>query len=76
MRGRSADDIAALLAKVPSREDVHYALALMERNRLVYDSSVDRNADLRLWNCIGADLDRVKDNLQRTSVRVRATPDP
>ena len=72
---RSADDIAGLLAGHLRPEDVHYALALMERNRLVYDSSVDRNADLRLWNCIGADLDRVKENLQHASVRVRATPD-
>jgi ribosomal protein S12 methylthiotransferase accessory factor len=69
---RSADDIAALLADRLRPEDVHYALAVMEQNRLIYDASVDGRPELRLWNCLGLDLVRVKDNLQRTSVRVQA----
>jgi oxazoline/thiazoline synthase len=72
---RSADDIASMLAGRLRPEEVHYALATMEQNRLVYDASVNGDGDLRLWNCMGANLRRVKDNLQRTSVRVSATPD-
>jgi ribosomal protein S12 methylthiotransferase accessory factor len=70
---RSADDIAALLAGRLPTEDVHCTLAAMEQNRLIYDATVDSEAELRLWNCLGADLVLVKGNLQRTSVRVRAT---
>jgi ribosomal protein S12 methylthiotransferase accessory factor len=70
---RSADDIATLLADRLRPEDVHCALAAMEQNRLIYDASVDGRPELRLWNCLGADLVRVKDNLQRTSVCVQAT---
>jgi ribosomal protein S12 methylthiotransferase accessory factor len=72
---RSADEIASLLATRMRPEDVHYALATMERSHLIYDASMDGDSELRLWNCLGADLPRVKDNLQRTSVCVYATPD-
>jgi oxazoline/thiazoline synthase len=70
---RSADDIATLLADRLRPEDVHYVLALMEQNRLIYDASVDGHPELRLWNCLGLDLVRVRENLQRTFVRVQAT---
>src|SRR5688572_1283207 len=47
---RSADDIATLLDGCLRPEDVHYALAMMEQSRLVYDVSADGDAGLRLWN--------------------------
>lgn len=69
---RSAGDIAALLAGRLRPEDVQRTLAAMEENRLIYDAAVDDRPELRLWNCLGADLAAVQDNLRRGSVRVVA----